>query len=177
MVRRVSVVGSTGAGKTTLARELARRFGVRHVELDAIFWGPNWTQRRDEFPREVAEAAAGDAWVIDGNYSGLGGFATVWPRADAVIWLDYSLPRILRQLLPRIAVRIVDGREIWPGTGNRETIRGALLSKDMLWWFAIRTHRARRKRIAAELARPEYGHLAVHRFRHPSETAAWLSRI
>lgn len=176
-MRRISIVGSTGAGKTTLARDLSRRLGLPHVELDAIFWGPNWTQRREEFPSEVARAAAGDAWVIDGNYNGLGSFSIVWPRADTLIWLDYTLPRVLRQLVPRIAARIADRQEIWPGTGNRETIRGALFSKDMLWWFAIRTHRGRRRRIAAELTRAEYRHLAVHRFRHPRETAGWLSRI
>ena len=72
------------------------------------------------------------------------------------------------------AARIRDGSELWPGTGNRETIRNQVFSRDPLVWFAIRTHRGRRRRIAAMLARPEYAHLAVHRFRVPREAEGWL---
>jgi cytidylate kinase len=39
---RVAVIGSTGSGKTMMARELAQRLGVTHVELDSLYWGPDW---------------------------------------------------------------------------------------------------------------------------------------
>ena len=42
-LRRTVVVGTTGSGKTTVAAELARRLGVSHVEMDALYWGPDWT--------------------------------------------------------------------------------------------------------------------------------------
>ncbi|WHF21065.1 hypothetical protein QJS66_12400 [Kocuria rhizophila] len=39
--RRILVAGSAGAqGKTTLCREIARRSGIPHTEIDALFHGP-----------------------------------------------------------------------------------------------------------------------------------------
>jgi hypothetical protein len=167
------VVGTTGSGKTTLARALAPMLGCTHVELDALFWGPGWSMADlPVFRSRVASVVAGGAWVVDGGYSGVRDL--VWARADTVVWLDYPLAVTLSRLLRRIAARIRDGSELWPGTGNRETIRNQVFSRDPLVWFAIRTHRGRRRRIAATLARPEYAHLVVHRFRSPSEAERWL---
>jgi adenylate kinase family enzyme len=70
VVQRVSVVGTSGSGKSILARELARALDVPVVELDALHWLPGWAERPDEeFAAAVAQAAAGERWVIDGNYS------------------------------------------------------------------------------------------------------------
>lgn len=124
------------------------------------------------FRARVASVAAGDAWVIDGGYSAVRDL--IWPRADTVVWLDYPLTVILPRLVARIAARIRDGAELWPDTGNRETIRGQF-SRDQLVWFAIRTHRGRRRRIVEMLARPEYAHLGVHRFTRPAEAERWLA--
>ncbi|MPZ15785.1 MAG: hypothetical protein GEU73_15410 [Chloroflexi bacterium] len=44
---RVVVVGTSCAGKTTLARRLARILASEHVELDSLYWGPEWTPRPD----------------------------------------------------------------------------------------------------------------------------------
>ena len=167
------MVGTTGSGKTTLARALAAVLGCTHVELDALFWGPGWSMAElPVFRSRVASVVAGDGWVVDGGYSDVRDL--VWARADTVVWLDYPLAVTLSRLLRRIAARIRDGTELWPGTGNRETIRNQVFSRDPLVWFAIRTHHGRRRRIAAMLARPEYAHLVVHRFRQPREADEWL---
>ena len=41
--RRIAVIGTTGTGKTVLAKRLARKYDLVHVELDSLFWQPNWT--------------------------------------------------------------------------------------------------------------------------------------
>jgi len=110
--KRISVVGTTGSGKTTFARELAQRLGVPHVELDALHWEPNWTEAPLEvFRARVDLALRGEAWVIDGNYSKVRDI--IWSRADTVVWLDYALPIILWQLLKRTLKRVFIREELW----------------------------------------------------------------
>lgn len=124
-----------------------------------------------DFRSRVTSVVAKDRWVIDGGYSAVRDL--IWPRADTVVWLDYPLTVILPRLVRRIVARIRDGSELWPGTGNRETIRGQF-SRDQLVWFAIRTHRGRRRRIIEMLARSEYAHLSVHHFTRPADAERWL---
>jgi len=124
------------------------------------------------FRSRVASAVAGDAWVIDGGYSAVRDL--IWPRADTVVWLDYPLRVILPRLVRRIVARVQDRAELWPGTGNRETVRNAIFNRDPLVWFAIRTHRNRRRRIREMLGRPEYAHLQLHRLARPEEADRWL---
>jgi hypothetical protein len=115
--------------------------------------------------------------VIDGNYSGRGARDLVWQRADTVIWLDPPLAVIFARLFERAVRRIRSREEIWPGTGNRETWRNQFLSRETLFWWALKTYRRRRRELPLVLARPEHAHLVVHRFRRTREAATWLSRF
>lgn len=174
-MRRVSVVGTTGSGKTTFARALAPLIPAPHVELDALFWERDWKMADlDDFRARVAHAITGDDWVVDGNYRSAGALELVWSRADTVVWLDYPLGLTVSRLLRRIVARIRDRTELWPGTGNRETVRNAFFNRDPLVLFAVRTHRGRRRRLGDVLTRPEHAHLAIHRFREPREADEWL---
>jgi len=176
-VQRVAIVGTTGSGKTTYARSLAARLGVSHLELDALLWGPRWTPAAPEvFRAHVDAATAAPAWVSDGNYTSLVR-DLVWARADTLVWLDFSLPLVVWRLLRRIVQRIRTGEELWPGTGNRETVRNAFFQRDPLLLYAIRTHRRRRRLFVEALGRPASAHLAVHRFGSPREAERWLASV
>lgn len=89
-MRKVLVIGSPGAGKSTFSQRLAERTGLPLVHLDAIYWSPGWVKTpKDEWLRTVDELLAGDAWILDGNYAG-----TLDRRlavCDTVFYLD--LPR------------------------------------------------------------------------------------
>ena len=90
-MRRVSVVGISGARKTTLARRLAAALEVPHVELDAIFHQPGWTELPvEEFRERVRLELAAEGWVVDGNYTAVRDL--VWAAADTVVWLDRPDP-------------------------------------------------------------------------------------
>ena len=113
------VVGSSGCGKTTLARALADHLNVPHVEVDALHWGPDWTPMPTAILRaRVAEAIAGDGWVIDGNYFKIR--EMVWSRADTLVWLDYSMGLILWRILRRTLRRLRDARI--PVAGKRRNL-------------------------------------------------------
>lgn len=66
-VGRVLVVGSSGAGKTTMAAALAARLGLPHTELDALWHGPGWVPR-PEFERDVETMLATGRWVTEYQY-------------------------------------------------------------------------------------------------------------
>jgi adenylate kinase family enzyme len=86
------VIGSGGAGKSTLATRIGERTGLPVIHLDALYWRPGWVPTpADEWARTVARLAEGDAWVMDGNY---GGTLDVRLRAcDTVVFLD--VPRLV----------------------------------------------------------------------------------
>jgi adenylate kinase family enzyme len=167
-VKRVAIIASaSGNGKTTLARELARRLDAPVVELDALVHGPGWTETPDEELRALVEPVlAGESWVIDGTYrSKLGDL--VLESADTVVWLDLPLRVWLPRLLRR-TVRRIRGVE-WLWNENRETLRGAFWGRDALVPFALRTHFTRRRRYPVELAS-----YPVVRLRSPEEVERWL---
>lgn len=119
VMRRVSIVGSPGAGKTTIGRRLAECLGVPLVELDSLFHQSDWNPLpRDEFRVRVGELLGSDGWVIDGNYSVVQDL--IWERADTVVWLDLPRRTVMRRVVLRTLRRAITREQLW--NGNREPL-------------------------------------------------------
>jgi adenylate kinase family enzyme len=98
--RRVLVIGSGGAGKTTLARDIGNRLHLPVIHLDAHYWREGWVQTpKDEWEKIVAELTARDKWVMDGNYGGT--MEMRLAACDAVVFLDLPRTLCLRRALWR----------------------------------------------------------------------------
>ncbi len=171
---RISVIGTTGSGKTTFAHALAHRLDLPHVELDALHWGPDWTMTpTDEFRARVAAALSAERWVTDGNYSKARD--VIWSRAQTLVWPDYPLRIAFWRLLRRTLRRTITREELW--NGNRETWRGAFLSRDSLLFYQLSTYHRRRRDYPVLVTQPEYAHLTLVRLRSPREADRWLARV
>lgn len=170
---RVVVVGVTSSGKSTLAEELAKRFELDYIELDALHWEPNWQGAPLEvFRARVEKATQAEKWVVAGNYHVVRDL--VWPRAEAIIWLDYPLPMVVWWLTKRIFRRWWTKELLW-GT-NREPlwVHFKLWSPDSLYHWLFKTYRRRKREIPLLLSQPEHRHLAWIRLKRPKETQEWL---
>ena len=166
----MAVFGASGNGKTTVARALAARLDVPHVELDALHHGPDWAEPpEDEFRARVAAALDEDGWVADGDYSSKLG-DLVLERAETVVWLDQPLPLILWRLWRRTYRRIRRREELW--SGNRESWRGAFWGRESLFAWTIRSYFRKRRTLPGRFAR--HPHLEVVRLRSPREVERYL---
>lgn len=101
-MRKILVIGSPGAGKSTFARKLAERTGLPLIHLDAEFHLPGWVDRETgEWLARVDRLLEGERWIIDGNYGG--SLERRLARADTAILLDYPTWLCLWRVVRRIA--------------------------------------------------------------------------
>jgi adenylate kinase family enzyme len=165
-VERVVVIGTSCCGKTTLARRMAEAIGSPHVELDAIHWGPGWTEApEDEFLAAVRRCTEGPRWVVDGNYSKVQDI--VWTRATDAIWLNYPFAVVFGRALVRTLRRVFLRELLY--NGNRESFRNAFLSRGSILWWVITTFRRRRRQYRTLFAEDTFPQLSLTELRRPRD--------
>ncbi len=174
--RRVSVRGVTGSGKTTFARRLGAFLGLPAIELDALFWLPDWQQAaHDEFRARATAAldAFPNGWVCDGNYSGRLN-DIVLAQADTVVWLHLPWRVTFWRVLRRTLSRARSGELLW--ANNRESLRQSFLHKDSLLLFSMTHHRAQARSFRAGVAGVA-DRVRVYDLRSSREVEAFLSGV
>ncbi|MFD3326754.1 adenylate kinase [Streptomyces sp. NPDC058701] len=169
-MRRVLVVGISGAGKSTMARALGVRHGLPFHELDALhFTGPGWAVN-PAFAEDTARLAGAERWVFDSL-----GYPAVrdllWERADTVVWLDHPRYVVMRRVLLRSLRRSLTRERLFGG--NREAWREWLRADHPAWW-AWREYEPRRAEILRRAGDPRFAPLELVRLRSPRAAEAWL---
>lgn len=170
-MRRIIVIGTTGSGKTTLARAIVARLGLPHGEQDAWNHLAGWREAPlPQFRAAVDAFTAQPGWVMDGHYGKARDIG--WARAEALVWLDYPGQVVFWRVLTRTLRRVIGRQELW--NGNRERLRNAVRPDSPLPWF-FRTH-WRRRRETPELA-AEYPNLTLIHLRSPREAERRLQSL
>lgn len=169
--RRVAVAGTSGTGKTTLARSIGARLGLPMTEIDALFHGPGW-QPRASFESDVEAVVSGPEWVIEWQYRIVRG--RIADRADTLVWLDLPVRVTMWRVVRRTVVRRLRRTELW--NGNTEPPLWTFLTDHdhiVRWAWAHRhTLRGRIPEVAAD--RPG---LHVVRLRSQREVDRWMAGL
>lgn len=163
-------------GKTTVARELARRLGLAHVELDALYHQPGWRRPSlEDFRARTRSALSSRRWVVCGNYSEVR--ELVWSLADTVVWLDLPRTTVTRRIVARTLRRVRTGEELW--NENRERWWNLLVPHPRynMILYSLLVYGPHRRRFARTLAPGARPGLEVVRLRTPEEVERWLAGL
>ena len=100
-MKRIAVIGSPGAGKTTFAKKLSSILSLPLYHLDFFYHDNKFAYYEDKqaWRAKVEELADKPNWIIDGNY--MSTFDIRFDKADTIIFLDFSRTVALRRAIAR----------------------------------------------------------------------------
>lgn len=159
-MQRIHIIGGSGAGKTTLGRQLAQRLALPFIDLDELYWEPGWHEvGHAELARRLLPHLAAPGWVIAGNY-GATTERHAWPLLTHLIVLDLPLPLLLRRSFLRTLRRGLTGEPCC--NGNRESL-WRLFHRDGVVRYLLRNWHRRHRRYQVLAQEPALAHARVLR--------------
>ncbi|WP_435236494.1 AAA family ATPase [Psychromonas sp. PT13] len=174
-MKRINVIGTSGSGKSTFSRKLSEKLNYPYLEMDKMFWKPNWVEASDqEFFTTLTNQISQPSWVLDGNYNKTASIK--WADVDTIIWIDYSFVRTVFQAIKRALIRSITKQEFWEGTGNIETFRKSFFSKKSIIWWTLTTYKKNKIRYQALLKDPTYKHIHFVRITNPRMAKKYISQ-
>ncbi len=136
-MKRIVIVGLSGAGKSVFAKKLSTKFDVPVYHLDQYYWKPGWIEcQAEEFKAIHQKLIAQPQWILDGNC-----MITIQERiqaADTIFYFDF--PRLL------CLWRIVKRRFFYSNKRRTDRPRGCEeritwpLVRYVLWRFKSHYH-------------------------------------
>lgn len=89
LMEKIAILGSPGAGKTTLARNLSRILNIKVRHLDRLFWQSDWGKKtRDDRIDILQNLVQEQRWIIEGTYINS---SKIHLHADTIIFLDIPI--------------------------------------------------------------------------------------
>lgn len=89
---KIAILGYSGSGKSTCAKQLAQFYNILVLYLDQIYFLPNWVERdRKEAIQVVINFMNQENWILDGNYPSFVQEERV-QKADLILYFNF--PRI-----------------------------------------------------------------------------------
>lgn len=168
-MKKVIIIGSGGAGKSTLARKLGELLGIKVYHLDALYWKPGWEKtEHDVWKDTIAEILEKDEWIMDGNF---GGTMEMRARgADSIIFLDYSTARCLYGIFKR--------RIMYHGKSRPDMTEGCPEKLDLEFINWVAQYKRKKAPAIIELLKQyqEQGKTIYH-FTAPGETDAFIAEL
>ena len=167
-MRKVLVIGSGGAGKSTVAQQLGQLLDIEVKHLDRYYWQPGWTETpKEEWLQTVTELVSGDSWIIDGNFGGT--LELRLKHCDTIVFLDMS--RLL------CLWRVVKRRLLYHNRSRPDMAEGCneKLDLDFILWVWNYASRSRPKVV--RLLQEQCEGKKVVWLRSPREVRNFLARL
>ena len=118
MYNRISIIGGSGTGKTTLSNILSEKYNIPATHIDGIHHLKNW-QVRDKAERDkiILDIVEKEKWIIDGTYKDT--IKQRLEKSDLIIWLDYSTFAQVKGILKRFLKNPGKEKPEIPGCNER----------------------------------------------------------
>lgn len=86
-MKKIAIIGSPGAGKTTSAIALGSKLDIQVFHLDRLFWESGWVEKPKHERENILERLTYEkSWIIEGTY--LDTSASRLYEADTIVFLD-----------------------------------------------------------------------------------------
>ncbi len=173
--KKIIVVGTSCAGKTSFAKKFSLYSSITHFDLDDLHWLPNWVEREDKyFLQDVSQNILTlQSWLVSGNYLSLTK-DSLWKEADTIIWLNYNLPTVLWRYIKRSYKRVILKEPCC--NGNYETFRHAFFSSESMLLWILKTYN-KRKEMFKILQNGTFAHKNWIEFNYPKEANSFIKNL